>query len=148
MNEIQKFELNVLKDIVEFCKENDIRYYLSSGTLLGAVRHGGFIPWDDDIDMYMPVSDYKKFLKLGAKKLDKKYFIQNYKTENEYSEMWTQIRVNNTTSMPKNLIEWNIHWGLCIDIFPLVGVDEEHLDRQKRHWRLTEFCFLINIQRL
>jgi len=60
----QLFDLQILKDVVRVCDNNNIKYMISSGTLLGAVRHGGFIPWDDDTDIYMPLSDYKKFLKI------------------------------------------------------------------------------------
>lgn len=61
MREVQLFDLQILKDVVRVCDNNIIKYMISSGTLLGAVRHGGFIPWDDDIDVDMPLSDYKKF---------------------------------------------------------------------------------------
>ena len=60
LRKVQLFDLQILKDVVRVC-DNNIKYMISSGTLLGAVRHGGFIPWDDDIDVDMPLSDYKKF---------------------------------------------------------------------------------------
>lgn len=61
LREVQLFDLQILKDVVRVCDNNNIKYMISSGTLLGAVRHGGFIPWDDDIDVDMPLSDYKNF---------------------------------------------------------------------------------------
>lgn len=61
LRKVQLFDLQILKDVVRVCDNNIIKYMISSGTLLGAVRHGGFIPWDDDIDVDMPLSDYKKF---------------------------------------------------------------------------------------
>lgn len=124
LREIQLFELQMLKDVVKVCDDNNITYILSSGTLLGAVRHGGFIPWDDDIDIYMPLSDYKKFLKIAQRELGEKYFVQNYKTDKNYSEMWTQIRANGTTSMPVKAYKFDIHYGMCMDIFPAVGVSD------------------------
>ena len=78
---IQKNELIILKEIKRICDKHKIIYYLSSGTLLGAIRHGGFIPWDDDIDIEMPLPDYKRFLKVCETELDKRFFLQNYKTD-------------------------------------------------------------------
>jgi lipopolysaccharide cholinephosphotransferase len=132
LREIQLFELQMLKDVVKVCDDNNITYIISSGTLLGAVRHGGFIPWDDDIDIDMPLSDYKKFLKIAQRELGEKYFVQNYKTDKNYSEMWTQIRANGTTSMPVKDYKYKIHFGMCMDIFPLVGVSNDHKKRNKQ----------------
>jgi lipopolysaccharide cholinephosphotransferase len=143
LREIQLFELKMLKDVAKVCEENDIQYFLSSGTLLGAVRHGGFIPWDDDIDVYMPLPDYRKFLKIGQKLLDESYgniyFVQNYRTEKNYHEMWTQIRTNNTTSMPVSCKKYDIHFGMCLDIFPLVGCsnDLKKQEKQKKALQLN-----------
>lgn len=124
LREVQLFDLQILKDVVRVCDNNNIKYMISSGTLLGAVRHGGFIPWDDDTDIYMPLSDYKKFLKIAQRELGEKYFVQNYKTDKNYSEMWTQIRANGTTSMPVKAYKFDIHYGMCMDIFPAVGVSD------------------------
>lgn len=132
LREIQLFELQMLKDVVKVCDDNNIAYMLSSGTLLGAVRHGGFIPWDDDIDIYMPLPDYKRFLKIAQKELGIKYFVQNYKTEKNYAEMWTQIRANGTTSMPVKEYKYDIHFGMCMDIFPVVGVSNDEKRRKKQ----------------
>ena len=132
IREIQLFELQMLKDIAKVCDENKITYLLASGTLLGAARHGGFIPWDDDIDLYMPLKDYKRFLKIGQKCLGDKYFVQNYKTDKNYGEMWTQIRANGTTSMPKSCYKYNIHFGMCLDIFPMVGASSNEKKREKQ----------------
>lgn len=137
LREIQLFELQMLKDVVKVCDDNNITYILSSGTLLGAVRHGGFIPWDDDIDIYMPLSDYKKFLKIAQRELGEKYFVQNYKTDKNYSEMWTQIRANGTTSMPVKAYKFDIHYGMCMDIFPAVGVSDAPKKKLKQKKALS-----------
>lgn len=120
--EIQKFETGILNDIVEFCDKNEIHYYIVFGTLLGAVRHGGFIPWDNDIDIAMPIKDFRKFIRLAKKGLPVRYFVQTYKTDKEYNSMFLKVRVNNTTSLPLRWLKLNMHWGMGIDIFPIVGV--------------------------
>lgn len=133
MNEIQKIELNTLIDIVKVCDDNDIDYMLWGGTVLGAVRHKGFIPWDDDIDICMTLPNYYKFLNLAQSALGEKYFVQNYLTEPDFFELWTQIRVNNTTSMPLELRNWNIHFGISVDVFPIIGLANDEKRRRKQH---------------
>ena len=70
INEIKKIQLEILKNVAEYCDDNNIRYFLAYGTLLGAIRHKGYIPWDDDIDIVMPRPDYEKFIYnfIGTKK--------------------------------------------------------------------------------
>ena len=122
MREVQLCSLTILKEVVRICDKHNLTYYLNYGTLLGAVRHKGFIPWDDDVDIEMPLKDYRKFLKIAPKEISEDFFIQTYKTDHNFGPMWTQVRANNTTSMPLKWKNWDIHWGIHIDIFPLVGL--------------------------
>lgn len=121
--EWQLYEASILEKVVNICDEHQIRYFLDSGTLLGAVRHKGFIPWDDDIDIAMPINDFKMFCKIAPKELEKvDLFLQTYKTDPLSKNQWAMVRANGTTSMPISSFEWDIHWGVHIDIFPLVGI--------------------------
>ena len=69
LRELQQVQAKMLEDIVDICEKESITYFLMYGTLLGAVRHQGFIPWDDDVDITMPIEDYRRFLRLGQEKL-------------------------------------------------------------------------------
>ena len=75
---LQLKELEILKEFAAVCESEGICYFLNSGTLLGAVRHGGFIPWDDDIDIAMPYEDYERFLACGQEKLGDKFFCSDF----------------------------------------------------------------------
>lgn len=128
LRDLQLTENEMLKAIVDVCESNHFRYTLSSGTLLGAVRHSGFIPWDDDIDIDMPVSDYFKFLGIAQTALGDDYFVQTFLTDPNYHFAFARIRKNNTTYMNPYHQYHKIHHGVWVDIFPLVSV--------KPGWRL------------
>ena len=81
------------------CKENGITYSLAGGSLLGAIRHKGYIPWDDDVDIIMPRKDYENFLQLAQEQFEFPFFVQYYKTENYYPRGHAQIRNSNTTAI-------------------------------------------------
>lgn len=123
-NRLKGIELNMLIEADRICRKNKIKYYIACGTLLGAVRHKGFIPWDDDVDIFMPVRDYLKFCKIAPKQLDKKYFFQYFGTDNT-SKLYGKIRCNGTTYIEKGMEGVNIHQGVWIDIFPVFGVSDK-----------------------
>ncbi len=116
---IQSTELEILKYFDEFCRENDIKYSLSGGTLLGAIRHKGFIPWDDDVDCMVMREDYDKLFELWNDKADtEKYFLQNKENSNAFSQSFAKIRKNHTTFLQEDDVEGAYHHGLFIDIMP------------------------------
>lgn len=137
--EVQLKGYEILNSVVDICEKYGITYYLSSGTLLGAIRHDGFIPWDNDIDIEMPIKDYRRFLRIAKKELPDNLFLQTYFSDPGYNEMWAKVRDNNTTSLPLAWKELNIHWGIGIDIFPLVGVYENAILR-KMQIKLHAIC--------
>ena len=116
---LQRKELSILKEFVRVCEILNIQYFLIGGSLIGAVRHNGFIPWDDDIDVIMPRKDYEIFIKEGKKYIDSKYFIQNYLTEKEFTWAYTKIRDSGTTFIEPIHSNSKINQGIFIDIFPL-----------------------------
>ena len=132
LRKLQLEELEILKEVKEICSRHGIRFYLCSGTLLGAARHKGFIPWDDDIDISMPYRDYKRFLGIAPKEISDQYFVQNSDTDPNFQRAFTKIRKNNTTYLEKNLIDYKIHQGIWIDIFPMVETSNKAEYRIKK----------------
>ena len=119
LKEMQKQEFEILCEFDRICKIYNLTYYLTAGTLLGAIRHKGFIPWDDDIDVVMPFEDYKRFSKICQKELAKNYFFQSWKTEKNYPFHFVKIRKNGTIDGVTFLKKIKMHHGIYIDIFPL-----------------------------
>lgn len=114
--------LEMVKDVDEVCKKNHIEYYLAYGSCLGAVRHGGFIPWDDDFDITLKFKDYKKFIEACKKDLDpEKYFVQTLDTDPNYYLSFAKIRNIQTTLIEENNKYEKMVNGVYIDVFPLVG---------------------------
>ena len=126
LKRLQLVELDILKEFIRVCNELNVKYFLDSGTLLGCIRHGGFIPWDDDIDVSMPREDYEIFLKEGQKLLKNKYFLQTYKTDPEYTMGFAKIRNSETTFIESSVKNLKINHGVYIDIFPLDGYNDKN----------------------
>ena len=115
---LKKIELEIMDYFDDFCKSHDLTYYIMYGTLLGAVRHSGFIPWDDDIDVAMMCDDYIKLLDL-EKEISPKYYLQNIYNTDGCTYIFSKIRKYHTTMVEKNLNYLPFKKGINIDIFPL-----------------------------
>lgn len=122
LKDVHEVLLEMLIEFDRICKKNNLNYQLYSGTLLGAIRHQGFIPWDDDLDISMLRNDYNKFLEVCKNDLDSKYFMQTCFTDPGYLMQFGKIRKNNTIYLEKNSAECDMHHGIFIDIFPLDAV--------------------------
>lgn len=117
-------EVEILSEIDRICKKYNLVYYLAYGTLIGAIRHKGFIPWDDDIDITMPRNDYNKLKKICLEgKLNEKFFYQDVDTDPEYYLTYAKIRKNNTLFDESDTRHLNIHRGIFVDVFPLDRVE-------------------------
>lgn len=141
LRDLQLTELQILVDFDKVCKENNLRYYLIGGALLGAVRYGRFIPWDDDIDVAMPREDYERLKEVA---LPKQYFLQNEETDPLFSRCIQKIRLHNTRIIEKNCQDVNIHQGIYIDVFPIDYVEDISLSKMAR--RARRICRLMSLR--
>ena len=114
---------NKILEIVEYfdglCIENNITYYLMGGSALGAIRHKGFIPWDDDFDVFMDNENYQKFCNVASKKLDTNLFYFQMENTKEWPLFFSKIRMNGTTMIEKDVVGRSMHHGIYIDIMCL-----------------------------
>lgn len=112
-------EQEILDVIQDVCTRYGLRFTLAYGTLLGAVRHGGFIPWDDDIDLMMPREDYEKLIAIWNSAAPKGYILQNVYTDPDYTNTFTKIRKDHTTFLQDEAERTKrYHKGIFVDIFP------------------------------
>lgn len=147
LKDVQKVQVEILKEFDRICKKYDIKYQLFAGTLLGAIRHKGFIPWDDDIDVCLLRSDYEKFLKVCNSDLNEKYFLQNYETDKNYNAQFSKIRKNDTLFIEKITSDSNIHKGIYIDIFPLDNILKDKF-LGKLHQKILYILGRVNLTRI
>ncbi len=143
--EVKQVALEILIYFHKFCEENNLTYYLAYGTLLGAVRHKGFIPWDDDIDVYMPRNDYEKFLKLFDKNNSNRdiKLVSIYK--DEFYLPFLKL-INNQTIVNENII-YKIQIGIWIDIFPLDNMSNDYKKALFLHKKARRVMFLADHKR-
>ena len=147
LRKLQEVELEMLKDFDKFCKEHNLTYYLAYGTLLGAVRHKGFIPWDDDIDIHMDGENYLKLIELLKDNKNPKYLFQSIETEKNYYLFWNKIRLRNTMFIEKGWEKVEMDHGISFDIFPLIENPDNKLDdmRIETKYLLTKVLLGCNL---
>lgn len=116
-----------MQAVANICEKHNINYWLAYGTMLGAVRHKGFIPWDDDIDIYIKDEDLNKFSKYCELELGPSFFLQTPKTDPNMGWLYYKVRKNNTLMLEpgQSIKNTNFHTGIWIDVFPLVSISEK-----------------------
>jgi len=115
-----QFQLfSILIEVDRICRKHHIKYSLEGGTLLGAIKYHGFVPWDDDIDIVMERKEYDRFLKICRTELNKDFFLQNYRTVKHFPLNYSKLHMRRTLYVQESIQHLKIHHGLFIDIFPV-----------------------------
>lgn len=145
VRDVQGKILEVMKYIDKLCRENGIVYYIMGGTALGAVRHGGFIPWDDDLDIFMTPAEYAKFKVAMEKDNNPKFMIQEWRTTEKYLE-YAKVRMNGTTFIEESFKDRkDLHQGIYVDIMMLHKVPA---DSNWIHKKVYYACKFVTIYAL
>lgn len=134
LRQLQLAELEILKDIDRYCRQHKIYYSLYAGTGIGAARHGGFIPWDDDIDIVMTRQEYDRFYQTWTESPMEGYYLQNTYTDIHCGINHTKIRKDNTILLSKGEDESRGHHGIWIDIFCLEKIDHNLIRKCIVYW--------------
>ena len=138
--DLKQILTEILCHIDAFCKEYEIKYFLCGGTALGAVRHHGFIPWDDDIDIMMPREDYERFISLYREKDDSYYQLHTYENDQKY--LFPYAKVDDSRTIVLERINRPSSIGVNLDVFPIDNLPEEE---QKRNVLYQKASYLIKI---
>ena len=144
VRDVQGKILETMKYIDLLCRENNIVYYIMGGTALGAIRHGGFIPWDDDLDIFMTPSEYAKFKKVFAEQNSQQFVLQEWRTTPDYLE-YAKVRMNGTTFIEEAFKDRkDMHQGIYVDIMILHKVPESKWT-QKLVYYYSKFVTLYGL---
>lgn len=138
LKKLKAVQLDILLKIDAVCRELGVEYVLDGGTLLGAARHGGFIPWDDDIDIGMMRNDYEIFLSRAPLLLGDQYLLQTPQTDPRVQVSFAKVRKRGTQLIERSNEAMAFDRGIWVDIFPydIVDASPRSLSRQKRHWKV------------
>ena len=143
---LQMEEFKMMQLVKEICNKEKLRFYMIGGTLLGSIRHNGFIPWDDDVDLAMPRKDYEKFLKVAHKYFPSYIFVQNFKTDSSYRYFITRVLNKRVLVDEKRFIDAKIPQAYAaVDIFPIDGSPNGYFARKIYYSRVLCRRFLISL---
>ena len=148
LHKVQRLELEILKDFMSVCDEYDLKYFGLAGTGIGAIRHQGFIPWDDDIDIALPRKDFDRFLELVQQKFPEKYEVLNTKTNVNYPLMTTRLVLKGTKFREYALKNIDCDFGIFLDLYPFDNLcdDEKQFKKQARNaWFWSKILILRSV---
>lgn len=142
LRQLQLTMLDTLKAFDAFCRKHSIRYSLYAGSLLGAVRHKGFIPWDDDLDVCMSRAEYDRFITLWEQEHPEGYILQNKENTPAYWQSFSKIRKDHTTFLQEEREAGKFHTGVFLDIFPLDRIPNGNFSRKVYQWHCMKYQLL------
>ena len=145
MTEKQKYLLKLFREVDEICREHNLRYVLAGGSLIGALRHEGFVPWDDDVDLYMPRPDWEKFIEICKTELPPDREIQCSEVDRNYTNSFPRYASTNTCAIHKSQIIGKDCGGEIIDILTLDSVPADDKEYEKYRTHMMIYSDLINI---
>jgi len=137
LDEIKRYSIEILDDIQNVCSKLNLTYFLDSGTLLGAIRHNGFIPWDDDLDISMPRPDYEIFIKQYNKYCNPKFRIKSIEIDSEYGFPYAKVYNTETLLYENGVNPFGL--GLSVDIFAIDGYPDNIVERQDHYNHVIKY---------
>lgn len=140
---LKKAQLNIAKEIRRICEKHGIRYFLDAGSMLGAVRHQGFIPWDDDMDIGMLDGDYQKFLQVAPGELGEDYFLDHYDTNPDNALVFSKVRLKGTRYVENKGNPNAAHSEIFVDIFPYYFISDRESTRKLEGMAMAVLCQAI-----
>lgn len=132
LRKLQMLQVGMLKDFDTLCRKHDLAYFIDYGTTIGAVRHQGFIPWDDDVDVSMPRKDYERFLEIAARELPDRYKLYNVFTEKTFVMTFSKICLNDTVFVEAANPNIKYTSGIFLDVFPYDKTSRDEKKRKKQ----------------
>ena len=144
LQQLQHIELEIYKEVVKICDRHNLTYYMSGGTFLGAVRHKGFIPWDDDMDMYVPRDDYEKLIKILREELPEPYIVQYFAYNKNVHRYFARVENTKVKLIRRHAIKPELS-NAWIDIFPLDGMPEGKIRSNLRKIHLLYLRMLMQL---
>lgn len=144
IDELKSIQLDILQSVHDFCVKNNIKYSLAYGTLIGAIRHKGYIPWDDDVDIMMPRDDYERFVETFDGAINNLVVMAPRKTKNYYAPYANVI--NTKTVLIESRLTSEKQLGIKIDVFPIDSVPENKSERERLYGKVRAYKRLIGFK--
>lgn len=148
LDRVHQMEKEILKCFIAICEKYQLRYFAAFGTLLGTIRHQGFIPWDDDVDVAMPREDYERFLAVAQKECGDAFFLQTVDTDPNYHLFFAKLRMRDTVFIEETLQKAGSVTGFYIDIFPYDAVPDDEREMKRQISRAERLEALLSISKV